>query len=76
MPEYSGASTLPRVSASPIASDAINAPLIEPIPPITTTTKQIIKDLITHAGKHRRYRRGDHAGEGRERCAEREHASK
>jgi hypothetical protein len=33
---------LPKVSTKPISSAATSAPRIEPMPPMTTTTKQMI----------------------------------
>src|SRR5436190_17961785 len=45
MPLYSAKNTLPKVSTTPTSSDATSAPVIEPMPPITTTTKQTISTL-------------------------------
>ena len=45
----SAKNTLPKVSTTPTSSEAISAPLIEPMPPITTTTKQTIRMLRAHA---------------------------
>ena len=42
MPAYSGSSTLPKVSVMPIRTEASKAPQTEPMPPMTTTTKQMI----------------------------------
>ena len=50
-----------------------SAPLIEPMPPITTTTKQMISIWSPMPGIDRGDRRRDHAGERGERDAEREH---
>ncbi len=42
MEAKSGISTLPKVSARPMIMAPTNAPFTDPIPPITTTTKEII----------------------------------
>src|SRR5881397_3493462 len=46
MPDSSAKNTLPKVSTAPTSSDAISAPVIEPMPPITTTTKQMISTWL------------------------------
>ena len=43
MPASSGSSTLPSWSTSPISSAAQKAPATEPTPPITTTTKEMMR---------------------------------
>ena len=73
MPLHSAKNTLPKVSTKPTSSDATSAPVIEPMPPITTTTKQMISTLAAHAGIDRGHRRRDHAGQRRQRDAGREH---
>ena len=45
MPLSSAKKTLPKVSTKPTISEATRAPVIEPMPPITTTTKQMIRTL-------------------------------
>ena len=72
-PATSASSTLPKVSTTPISSAASSAPRIEPMPPITTTTKQMISTWLPMPGIDRRHRRRDHAGERRQRHAQREH---
>ena len=46
-----------------------SAPVIEPMPPMTTTTKQMMSTLRAHARIDRGQRRGDHPGERRQRHA-------
>src|SRR5438105_2634557 len=50
MPLYSAKKTLPKVSTKPTSSEATSAPVIEPMPPITTTTKQMISTLAPMPG--------------------------
>ena len=50
MPDTSGTSTWPKVSASPIMSEAAMAPLTEPMPPMTTTTKQMMSTWLPMLG--------------------------
>jgi hypothetical protein len=49
-PAACGSSTLPKVSTKPISSAASSAPRIEPMPPITTTTKQMISTVLPMPG--------------------------
>ena len=46
MPLRSAKNTLPKVSTKPTSSDASSAPVIEPMPPITTSTKQMMSTLV------------------------------
>ena len=41
---------MPKVSTKPISSAASSAPRIEPMPPITTTTKQMISTWLPMPG--------------------------
>src|SRR4030095_9255489 len=45
MPDSSAKKTLPNVSTKPTSSEATSAPVMEPMPPITTTTKQMMSTL-------------------------------
>ena len=45
MPLSSWKNSLPKVSTKPTSSEASSAPVIEPMPPITTTTKQMMSTL-------------------------------
>ena len=62
MAENCGMKTLPKASAIPISSDPMNAPRIEPMPPITTMTKETISTPIADAGIGAFDRRGEHSG--------------
>ena len=44
-PLHSAKNTLPKVSTKPTSSEATRAPVIEPMPPMTTTTKQTMRTL-------------------------------
>ena len=50
MPLKSAKNTLPKVSTKPTSSEASSAPVIEPMPPITTTTNQMISTLAPMFG--------------------------
>ena len=50
MPLISAKKTLPKVSTKPTSSEAMSAPVMEPMPPITTTTKQMMSTLAPMLG--------------------------
>ena len=63
----------PSVSTRPTSSAATNAPRIEPMPPMTITTKARIRSVVAHAGLDRQDRRDHGPGEARQHGAEAEH---
>ena len=50
MPDSSGTSTLPKVSAKPTISAATSAPHTEPMPPMTTITNEMISTWLPMFG--------------------------
>ena len=68
-----GKPRLPNDRMRPSASEATNAPTIEPMPPMTVTMKRLDQDGEAHARGQRAHRRGQRPGKSGQQPAEREH---